>query len=101
WGQRGRRGLSVLSLSPPRPRFVGEAGLFLGKGRGSRTPPPPPLSSSAGRGLPPRPLAGRRRDQLTKATDYGAVLVAITVAQFYLSAPHPRSAAPRPAGAKR
>jgi ATP-dependent DNA ligase len=35
--------------------------------------------------LPPRPLAGRRRDQLTKATDYGAVLVAIAVAQFYLS----------------
>ena len=29
--------------------------------------------------------AGRRRDQLTKAPDYGAVLVAITVAQFYLS----------------
>jgi len=35
--------------------------------------------------LPPRTLAGRRRDQLTKAPDYGAVLVAITVAQFYLS----------------
>jgi ATP-dependent DNA ligase len=33
--------------------------------------------------LPPRTLAGRRRDQLTKAPDYGAVLVAITVAQFY------------------
>src|SRR5262249_17358142 len=28
---------------------------------------------------------GRRRDQLTNAPDYGAVLVAITVAQFYLS----------------
>jgi ATP-dependent DNA ligase len=37
--------------------------------------------------LPPRTLAGRRRDQLTKAPDYGAVLVATTVAQFYLS-PH-------------
>jgi hypothetical protein len=35
--------------------------------------------------LPPRTLAGRRRDQLTKAPDYGAVLVAIAVAQFYLS----------------
>jgi ATP-dependent DNA ligase len=35
--------------------------------------------------LPPRTLAGRRRDQLTKSPDYGAVLVAITVAQFYLS----------------
>jgi bifunctional non-homologous end joining protein LigD len=35
--------------------------------------------------LPPRTLAGRRRDQLTKAPDYGAVRVAITVAQFYLS----------------
>jgi bifunctional non-homologous end joining protein LigD len=35
--------------------------------------------------LPPRTLAGRRRDQLTKAPDYGALLVAITVAQFYLS----------------
>jgi ATP-dependent DNA ligase len=34
--------------------------------------------------LPPRTLAGRRREQLTKAPDYGAVLVAITVAQFYL-----------------
>jgi bifunctional non-homologous end joining protein LigD len=35
--------------------------------------------------LPPRTLAGRRRDQLTKSPDYGAVLVAIIVAQFYLS----------------
>jgi ATP-dependent DNA ligase len=35
--------------------------------------------------LPPRTLAGRRRDQLTKSPDYGAVLIAITVAQFYLS----------------
>jgi ATP-dependent DNA ligase len=35
--------------------------------------------------LPPRTLAGRRCDQLTKSPDYGAVLVAITVAQFYLS----------------
>jgi ATP dependent DNA ligase domain len=35
--------------------------------------------------LPPRTLAGRRRDQLTKSPDYGAVLVAITVARFYLS----------------
>jgi ATP-dependent DNA ligase len=32
-----------------------------------------------------RPLAERRHDQLTKASDYGAALVAITVAQFYLS----------------
>jgi len=37
------------------------------------------------RDLPSRTLAGRRRDQLTKAPDYGAVLVAIPVAQFYLS----------------
>jgi bifunctional non-homologous end joining protein LigD len=35
--------------------------------------------------LPPRTLARRRRDQLTQATDYGAVLVAIAVPQFYLS----------------
>jgi ATP-dependent DNA ligase len=35
--------------------------------------------------LPPRTLAGGRHDQRTKAPDYGAVLVAITVAQFYLS----------------
>ena len=35
--------------------------------------------------MPQRTLAGRRRDQLTKSPDYGAVLVAITVAQFYLS----------------
>jgi bifunctional non-homologous end joining protein LigD len=35
--------------------------------------------------LAQRTLAGRRHDQLTKSPDYGAVLVAITVAQFYLS----------------
>ena len=42
-------------------------------------------SATTGRDLSPRTLACRRRDQLTKALDYGAVLVAITVAQFYLS----------------
>src|SRR5262249_51429625 len=45
----------------------------------------PAAVESTGRDLPPRTLAGRRRDQLTKPPDYGAVLVAITVAQFYLS----------------
>src|SRR5262249_56354414 len=38
-----------------------------------------------GPGIATTTLAGRRRDQLTKAPDYGAVLVAITDAQFYLS----------------
>ena len=47
--------------------------------------PDPPLSRTTGRDLSPRTLAGRRRDQPTKALDYGAVLVAITLAQFYLS----------------
>jgi|SRR6516162_6325278 hypothetical protein len=47
--------------------------------------PDPPLSRTTGRDLSPRTLAGRRRDQPTKALDYGAVLVAIAVAQFYLS----------------
>ena len=42
-------------------------------------------SATTGRDLSPRTLACRRRDQLTKALDDGAVLVAITVAQFYLS----------------
>ena len=37
--------------------------------------PRPAAVESTGRDLPPRTLAGRRRDQLTKAPDYGAVLV--------------------------
>jgi len=52
---------------------------------GSSKRPDPPPSRTTGRDLSPRTLAGRRRDQLTKAPDYGAALVAITVAQFYLS----------------
>src|SRR5258708_32542998 len=54
-------------------------------GCGSVGAPPRRPVKLTGRDLPPRTLAGRRRDQLTKAPDYGAVLVAITVAQFYLS----------------
>src|SRR5262249_12116416 len=47
--------------------------------------PDPPRGRTTGRDLPPRTLARRRRGQLTKAPDYGSVLVAITLAQFYLS----------------
>src|SRR6516165_2051623 len=61
--------------------------------------PDPPLSRTTGRDLSPRTLACRRRDQLTKALDYGAVLVAITVAHFIC--PRCRSVPSRPGSSHR